>query len=60
MGYKKGGNMNRKKVTIRLKNIIIEAVNLIHVEENKTVQSVYEELIELGLMEYMKRLKGDE
>lgn len=52
--------MNRKKVTIRLKNIIIEAVNLIHVEENKTVQSVYEELIELGLMEYMKRLKGDE
>lgn len=52
--------MNRKKVTIRLKNIIIEAVNLIHVEENKTVQSVYEELIELGLMEYMKRLKSDE
>ena len=60
MGYKKGGNMNRKKVTIRLKNIIIEAVNLICVEENKTVQSVYEELIELGLMEYMKRLKSDE
>ena len=60
MGYKKGGNMNRKKVTIRLKNIIIEAVNLIRVEENKTVQSVYEELIELGLMEYMKRLKSDE
>ena len=60
MGYKKGGNMNRKKVTIRLKNIIIEAVNLIRVEENKTVQSVYEELIELGLMEYMKRLKNDE
>lgn len=52
--------MNRKKVTIRLKNIIIEAVNLIRVEENKTVQSVYEELIELGLMEYMKRLKSDE
>lgn len=52
--------MNRKKVTIRLKNIIIEAVNLICVEENKTVQSVYEELIELGLMEYMKRLKSDE
>ena len=51
--------MNRKKVTIRLKNIIIEAVNLIRVEENKTVQSVYEELIELGLMEYMKRLKSD-
>lgn len=52
--------MNRKKVTIRLKNIIIEAINLIRTEENKTVQSVYEELIELGLMEYMKRLKNDE
>ena len=52
--------MNRKKVTIRLKNIIIEAINLIHTEENKTVQSVYEELIDLGLMEYMKRLKNDE
>lgn len=56
----KGGYMNRKKVTIRLKNIIIEAINLIRTEENKTVQSVYEELIELGLMEYMKRLKNDE
>ena len=52
--------MNRKKVTIRLKNIIIEAINLIRTEENKTVQSVYEELIELGLTEYMKRLKNDE
>ncbi len=50
--------MNKKKVTIRIKDILVETVNVIHKTENRSLQSIYEELIELGLIEYMKHEKG--
>lgn len=52
--------MERKKITIRIKNILVENINIIHKEENRSIQSVVEELLELGLIEYLRGYKNIE
>lgn len=43
-----------KKITIRLNSKIVNRVELIAKEEKRTKESVYRELLELALINYMK------
>lgn len=46
--------MERKNTTIRVKTIIKERIKLIAKEEKKSIQKVYDEILELGLLEKYK------
>ncbi len=54
MVHLKGGVFIKKKVTVRLKTILVDTIQVIHKNENRSIQSIIEELLELGLIEYMK------
>lgn len=52
--------MERKKVCLRIKKHVNDRIVLLAKEENRTIQEVYDELIELGYLEYLKGgIKGE-
>ena len=46
--------MERKQENIRVKKIISEQMRVIAIQEKRTLQDLYDEILELGLIEYMK------
>jgi len=46
--------MERKQFNIRLKKIIIERLKLLAYQDRRTIQDLLDEIIELGIIEYLK------
>lgn len=51
--------MERKQLNIRLKKVVIERLKLIASQEKRTLQDLYDEIIELGIIEYLKGGQND-
>lgn len=46
--------MERKQLNVRLKKIVIERIKLMARQERRTLQDFFDEIVELGIIEYMK------
>ncbi len=46
--------MERKQLNVRLKKIVIERIKLMARQEKRTLQDFLDEIVELGIIEYMK------
>jgi len=46
--------MERQQSNVRLKKIVIERIKLLAHQEKRTLQDLFDEIIELGIIEYLK------
>lgn len=46
--------MERKQLNVRLKKIVIERIKLMANWERRTLQDLLDEIVELGIIEYLK------
>lgn len=46
--------MERKQLNVRLKKIVVERIKLMARQEKRTLQDFLDEIVELGIIEYMK------
>lgn len=53
-GTDRRNKMQRIQLNTRIKKIVVDRLKLIAVQENRTLQDLLEEIIELGIIEYLK------
>lgn len=49
-----GGIMERLKIRIRIKKNVYERIKLLASQENRSIQNLFDEVLEIGILEHLK------